>query len=263
MVALTELWWQNSLWLWIRSCSSKCLSICQITNIHMFSRKTLTGAPSLSVSVIMSFKTFLASIFTTVRVSVTDGSSDYCSCSCCSHMLCLHQYSISASYLKILSSLRVWQVSAAEDGVNRFNSANVCSTLSERSGFDNKYKLINSALLKRNRTTKWNYVFDQVTTAHHFKHWYLFIKTSTLLIFFFFCKNVNQYKICMVIWETSSSLHKRKMSPGYREKFKIQQQKQPAGGNKTTNPPPGPLSLPSQAETRVSSKYPRHVTDHS
>lgn len=51
-------------------------------------------------------------------------------------------------------------------------------------------------------------------SSHSFKHWYIFIKTSTLLIFFltFFCKNggVNQYKICMVVWETVSSLHKRK-----------------------------------------------------
>ena len=45
MVALTELWWQNCLWLWTRSCSAKCLSICRIANIHVFSRKTSTGAP--------------------------------------------------------------------------------------------------------------------------------------------------------------------------------------------------------------------------
>lgn len=44
-MSLTELWWQNSLCLWIRSCSSKCLSICQIANIYMFSPKNLNRGP--------------------------------------------------------------------------------------------------------------------------------------------------------------------------------------------------------------------------
>lgn len=35
-----------------------------------------------------------------------------------------------------------------------------------------------------------HFCFDQLTTAQPVKHWYLFIKTSTLLIFLFFCKNV-------------------------------------------------------------------------
>lgn len=109
--------------------------------------------------------------------------------------------------------LWVWRVSAAQDEAGRFNPANVFSMVNRRSEFDNRYELINSAPSQsRTRLQSETMFFDQVTAAHHFKHWYLFIKTSTLLIFFSFCKNVgvNQYKICMVIWETSSSLHKRK-----------------------------------------------------
>lgn len=74
-------------------------------------------------------------------------------------------------------------------------------------------------------------VVPKHNSSHSFKHWYIFIKTSTLLIFFltFFCKNggVNQYKICMVVWGTVPSLHKRKKTKQNQisEKSKIQRLK--------------------------------------
>lgn len=46
------------------------------------------------------------------------------------------------------------------------------------------------------------------------------------------------------------------MSPGYREKFKIQQQKQPAGGNKRTIPP-----FPSPSLTRLKHEFHPNIQD--
>lgn len=188
MVALTELWRQNSLWLWIRSCSSKCLSICQINNIHVFSPKNLNRCPRacqcqsschLKRFSPLSVAQCMCQSLMGAQIAIWAPISD-----CCSPTLNPHQYSIFASFFT-LSSLRVWQVSAAQDEVNTFKPANVFSMLERRRDVDNLYKLINSTVCEQDRKTKWKHIFDQVTTTHRFKHWYLFIKTSTLLIFFF------------------------------------------------------------------------------
>lgn len=171
MVALTELWWQNCLWLWTRSCSSKnayqfvksLTSTCSAGNLNR-------GPRACRCQSSCHLKRCSLSICTTVHVSVTDGSSDCCCCSC-SPTSNLRRYSIFASTWD-LSSLGVWQVSAAQDEASRFNPANVFSSLNRRSEYDNKYKSIHSAarVSEWDRTTKWNHVFwggggDQVTTA--------------------------------------------------------------------------------------------------
>lgn len=159
----------------------------------------------------------------------------------------------------------VWRVSAAQDEAGRFNPANVFSTVNRRSEFDNRYELINSAPSRsRTRLQSETMFFDQVTAAHHFKHWYLFIKTSTLLIFFFPFVKMLAWTNTKYAWPYEKHpLHytKENMPPGNREKFKIQQHKQPLWGYKTSDPPTLLPTLPHAAAPGFKHKVHPNIQD--
>lgn len=178
MAPLPESWQQISSWLWTGSCSSKCPSICHITNIQHVQLETLTACRCQSSCY---FKRFCAppppgtsprvSRWWELRLLLTHTESPSVQC-------CCYLFYFFYSFPDV--SPLVWWVSGGKVGWV-------------------------GGVVREGKAQQ---------QPQRFKHWYIFIKTSTLQIFFltFFCKNggVNQYKICMVIWETVASLHERK-----------------------------------------------------
>lgn len=199
MAPTPESWRRLSSWLWTGSCSSKCPSICHITNIQHVQLETLTACRCQSSCY---FKRFF-----TPRCWYLATRQPLMGAQIAAHP---HRISVSAALLFFCFFSHsfldvpplVWRVSGAWGGVGGVGGDGVVEGLAKHN------------------------------SSHGFKHWYIFIKTSTLLIFFltFFCKNggVNQYKICMVVWETVPSLHKRKKqnkTNKLSEKSKIQRLK--------------------------------------
>lgn len=147
MAPLLESWRRISSWLWTGSCSSKRPSICHITNIQHVQLEPLTACRCQSSCY---FKRFCTPPPAPVprHASAADGSSDCCSPT---PTLCRHSGVVLLVFLFLpwrssSSLMSIWPRGVVVGSGGRGGS--------------------------------------KAQQQHSFKHWYIFIKTSTLLIFF-------------------------------------------------------------------------------